>query len=94
MGQQKMKVQTNEGRDAMVVYQIAEMSRPLTAVSQTCDNGNWVVFTPEGGFIWNLKTGGRTSFERNGGIYELDLWVSEADLSGGSQPADFPRPGR
>ena len=66
MGQQKMKVQTNEGRDAMVVYQIAEMSRPLTAVSQTCDNGNWVVFTPEGGFIWNLKSGGKTSFERNG----------------------------
>jgi hypothetical protein len=94
MGQQKMKVQTNEGRDAMVVYQIAEMSRPLTAVSQTCDNGNWVVFTPEGGFIWNLKTGGKTSFERNGGIYELDLWVNEADLSGGSQLADFPRPGR
>ena len=64
MGQQKMKVQTNEGRDAMVLYQIAEVSRPLTAVSQTCDNGNWVVYTPEGGFIWNLKTGGKTNFER------------------------------
>ena len=89
MGQQKMKVQTNEGRDAMVLYQVAELSRPLTAVSETCDNGNWVVFTPEGGFIWNLKTGGRTNFERRGGIYELDLWVKEEDL----QPAGFPRPG-
>ena len=93
MGQQRMKVQTNEGRDALVLYQIAEVSRPLTAVSQTCDNGNWVVYTPEGGFIWNLKTGGKTSFERRGGIYELDLWVKDADLTGGSQSTGFPRPG-
>ena len=45
---------------------IAEVSRPLNAVSQTSDNGNWVVYTPEGGFIWNQKTGGKTSFERRG----------------------------
>ena len=44
MGQQKLKIQTNEGRDAMVLYQVAELSRPLTAVSETCDNGNWVVY--------------------------------------------------
>ena len=65
-GSRRFKVQTNEGRDAMVLYQTAEVSRPLTAVSQTCDNGNWVVYTPEGGFIWNLKTGGKTNFERRG----------------------------
>ena len=47
MGQQKLRVQTNEGREAMVLYQVAEVSRPLTAVSQTCDNGNWVVYTPK-----------------------------------------------
>jgi len=84
MGQQKLRVQTNEGRDAMVLYQIAEVSRPLTAVSQTCGNDNWVVYTRHGGFIWNLKTGGKTNFERRGGIYEFDLWVKDADLIGGS----------
>ena len=93
MGLQKLKVQTNEGRDAMVLYHIAEVSRPLTAVSQTCDNGIRVVYTPQGGLIWNLKTGGKTNFERRGGIYELDLWVKEADLTGGSQSTGFPRPG-
>ena len=89
MGQQKLKVQTNEGRDSKVVYQIAEVSRPLTAVSQTCDNGNWVVYTPQGGFILSCLTGGRTYFDRRGDIYELDLWVKEEDL----QTAGFPRPG-
>ena len=49
MGQQKLQVQTSKGRDAKVLYQIAEVSRPLTAVSQTCDNGNWVLYTPHGG---------------------------------------------
>jgi hypothetical protein len=93
MGQQKLRVQTNEGRDAMVLYQIAEVSRPLTAVSQTCDNGNCVMFTPNGGFIWNLKTGSKTNFERRGGIYELDLWVKDADLAGGGTSTGFPRPG-
>ena len=90
MGQQKLKVQTNEGRDSKVVYQIAEVSRPLTAVSQTCDNGNWVVYTPQGGFILSCLIGGRTYFDRRGDIYELDLWVKEEDL----QSAGFPRPGR
>ena len=89
MGQQRLKVQTNEGRDSKVVYQIAEVSRPLTAVSQTCDNNSWVVYTPYGGFILSCVTGGRTYFDRRGDIYELDLWVKEEDL----QPAGFPRPG-
>ena len=93
MGQQELKVRTNEGRDAKVLYQVAEVSRPLTAVSQTCDNGNWVVFTPEGGYIWSVKTGAVTNFERRGGIYELDLWVKDSDLVRGSPLSDFPRPG-
>ena len=93
MGQQKLRCQTNEGKDTMVLYQVAEVSRPLTAVSQTCDHGNWVVYTPHGGFIYNLATGGETNFERRGGIYELAPWVNEADLSGGSSSTGFPRQG-
>ena len=55
MGQQLMRVQTNEGRDAKVVYPIAEVSRPLTAVSATCDQGNWVVYTPHWGVHYELR---------------------------------------
>ena len=84
---------TIEGRESEVLYQIAEVSRPLTAVSGTCDAGNWVIYTSEGGFILNCNTGGRTYFERNGGIYEFDLWIKEEDLKGGSQSSGFPRPG-
>ena len=92
MGQKVLKIQTNEGRDKSVLYQIAEVSRPLTSVSATCDKGNWVVYTPEGGFIMNCQTGERTSFERRG-IYELDLWVKDEDMRGGEHPSSFPRQG-
>ena len=93
MGQKVLKVQTNEGKDTSVLYQIAEVSRPLTSVSATCDRGNWVVYTPEGGFIMNCQTGERTSFERKGGIYELDLWIKDEDMRGGEHPSSFPRQG-
>ena len=91
MGQHVLNIQTNEGRDAKVLYQIAEVSRPLTSVSATCDKGNWVVYTPHGGFIMNTKTGERTNFERQGGIYELDLWVRDESNQVSSQSLSFPR---
>ena len=94
MGQQRLQVTTNEGRNAKVIYQIAEVNRPLTAVTATCDAGNWVVDTSEGGFILNCQTGGRTYFQRNGGIYELDLWVKEEDANAGNQANGFARQGR
>ena len=83
------------GRDVRAIYQVAEnLTKCLTSVSETCDHGNWVVYIPKGGFIWNLQTGGKTSFERRGNIYELDLWVEDEFLSGANHSPSFPRPGR
>ena len=93
MGQKVLSIQTNEGEGTNVMYHIAEVSRPLTSVGATCDRGNWVVYTPQGGFIMNSQTGERTSFERKGGIYELDLWTRDEDNRGSSQPSSFPRQG-
>ena len=91
MGQTVLNIQTNEGKDTTVLYQIAEVSRPLTSVSASCERGNWVVYTPQGGFILNCQTGERTSFERKGGIYELDLWMRDEDNHGSDQPSSIPR---
>ena len=55
--------------------------------------GNWVVCTPQGGFIINCQTGERKSFERSGGIYELDLWMRDEDKHGSDQASSFPRQG-
>ena len=93
MGEKVLNVQTNEGRDANVFYQIAEVGRPLHSVSATCDRGNWVVYTSQGGFIINCQTWERTSFERSGGIYELDLWMRDENNYGGKSTSSFPRQG-
>ena len=93
MGQKVLTVVTNEGREAKAVYQVAEVTRPLTAVGSTCDRGNVVVYGPHGGCIINRETGLQTDFERRGGIYELDLWIQTAS-SGEEYQRDFPRLGR
>ena len=93
IGQKVLSIQTNEGKDTTVLYQIAEVSRPLTSVSATCDRGNWVVYTPQGGFIMNCQTGERTSFERSGGIYDLDLWIRDDENRGSHPSPSFPRQG-
>ena len=95
LGQQTLRAQTNEGRDVKAIYQVAEnLTKSLTSVSESCDHGNWVIYTPKCGFILNLQTGGRTYFERRGSIYEIDLWVEDEFLSGGNNSSSFPRPGR
>ena len=94
MGQQRMPIVTNEGMESKVLYQVAEVSRPLTAVSATCDRGNVFVYSSSGGFIHNLSTGARTHFGRKGGIYELDLWVKTEDFNGGGNSLRFARQGQ
>ena len=90
LGQQTLNVVTNEGHKATTVYQIAEVTRPLTAVGATCDKGNFVVYGPGGGCIYNLTTGIQTNFSRRGGIYELDLWMKTNNGDDREQPQGFP----
>ena len=93
MGQKLLNVQTDEGKDRQVLYQIAEVSRPLTSVSSLCDKGNWGVYTSQGGFIINCQTGEKDRVLRQGSIYELGLWIKDDENRGNPQPSSFPRQG-
>ena len=44
VGQLAVEVVTNEGRHGKAIYQIGEVHRPLTFVTQTCDKHKIVVF--------------------------------------------------
>ena len=90
LGQQTLNVVTNEGYETQTVYQIAEATRPLTAVGTTCDKGNIVVYGPCGGCIYNLGTGIQTNFTQRGGINELDLWMKTNQNHSGDQQQVFP----
>ena len=93
MGQKALNAWTSEGKDVNVLYQIAEVSRPLTSVSATCDKGNVVVYHSQGGYIQNCESGDCTYFERKGGIYELDLWMRDEDNRGHEHSASVHRQG-
>ena len=93
-GQQVLDVVTKEGFETQALYQIAEVTRPLTAVRTTCDRGNVVVYGPHGGCVYDVGSGIQTDFTPRGGIYELDLWMRTDQCgSSGLQPC-FPRQGR
>ena len=55
------------------------------AVSQTCDAGNHVLFTSDGGWVYNLVDGSSIRFERHNNVYELGMWLTSNDANGGPQ---------
>ena len=94
LGEQVLDVQTLDGREGQVKYQIADVSRPLNSVSEICDAGGplgqHVIFGRWGGAIINLDTGRQVPFPREEGIYNLEFWVKPR----GEQDASvFPRAG-
>ena len=93
MCQQVLDGVTNESFETQTLYQIAEVTRPLTAVGSTCDQGNVVTYGPHGRCILNLETWIQTDFTRRGGIYELDLWMRTNQHNSGDQQQGFPWPG-
>ena len=86
--EQVLEVVTQEGNEGRVKYQVADVSRPLNAVSEICDaggeDGQHVIFGKNGGMIVNLETGRQTPFAREDGVYTLEFWV---------KPKGFPRQG-
>jgi len=89
LGEQVLDVVTTAGSESKAKYQMADVTRPLNSVSEICDGGGeygqYVIFGKYGGAIMNLETGTATQFDREDGVYCLDLWVKPQ--------AGFQRPG-
>ena len=75
LGQQHLQACTEEGEYTEVLFQIADVSKPLVSVSAICEKGNRVIFGRSGGIVQNLRTGSETPFRRLSGIYVLDMWL-------------------
>ena len=84
-GQQSLHIATNEGREGMTRVQIGDVNRPLMSVSQMCDQGNYVLFTSEGGSVLNLHDGNWSDFERLHNVYSMDRWLTSEDANGKPQ---------
>jgi len=58
-----------------MMFQTAEIERPLIPASQLAASGNSVVFNQQGATIVHEKSGRRTVLHKRGGIYVLRMWV-------------------
>ena len=87
MGEQIMEVTTDEGSARRVKFQVAEVTRPLCAVSAMCAQGNRVVFEDGYGMIVNKNTGEVTPIWQEDGIYTINLWMNNG--TGGEQPGFY-----
>ena len=67
---------TKEQHRCRMAFQVANVKRPLLAVSTLTRTGNDVAFTAGGGTITNRKTGRNISFSRKGGVYVLEVMVA------------------
>ena len=86
LGQQRIHACTEEGEETSVLFQIADVSKPLVSVASICEKGNRVIFGKSGGVVQNIKTGKQTPFNRQNGIYVLSLWLLDEPDSSFSRP--------
>ena len=86
LGEQHLDACTEEGIETEVLFQIADVSRPLVSVSQIRERGNRVIFGRAGGVVQSLRTGIETPFYRRNGLYVLSLWLKDGDASGFTPP--------
>ena len=88
LGQLKVSFQTAEGHRCGMPFQVAEVEKPLIAVSQLAAAGNTVTLEKDSGTIRHNITGKTIKLDRRGGVYTMKMCVSDGGAS------DFPRPGR
>ena len=89
-GQQEVHFVSDEGHKCGMTWQIANVERPLVAVSHLSAAGNEVSFSKTGGKIVNTSSGKTIRFQRKGGVYVLRMWVPGPKSSSAGKPARTP----
>ena len=74
-GEMKVDFLTQERQRGRITFQVADVKRPLLAVSTLTRAGNDATFGANGGKIVNRRFGACMSFVKRDGIYILELMV-------------------
>ena len=85
-------IQTLDGHQYAMGFQVAGVSKPLGAVSRIASSENEVVFrhpSRGGSYIRNIDNGHKIPLRQTGGVYWLDVWMKP----GNELNKDFPRRG-
>ena len=82
LGQKAVKYRTAEGHMCGMGFQIAEVERPLIAVSQLTQAGNSVTLRKDDGEIVHDQTGRKIALTRKDGVYIMKMWVPARGAQG------------
>ena len=93
-GQQDVQFVTDEGFKCGLTMQVADVERPLIAVSHLSEAGNDVILNKSGGKVVNLKTGKTIAVHRKGNLCVLRMWVKKGPAKDVGEALVFPRQGR
>ena len=76
LGELDVQFITNEGYVGAILFQLADIARPLIAVSALAKAGNVVELYENGGRIVH-HSGKTTNLERRGGTHALRMWIAD-----------------
>ena len=82
LGMCKPIIQTLDGTQYVMGFQVAGVSKPLGAVSRIVGQINEVVFrnpSRGGSFIRNLDNGHTVPLRQSNGVYYLDVWMKSGN---------------
>ena len=92
-GEFNLKFWTKEGVSASLIFQVADINKPLMSVSHATDNDYCVVFNKHEGvdvsYILHKPTDTVMRLRRERGIFLLDAWTEEEI---GDKTTGFSRP--
>ena len=78
-GEQDVNMMTKEGHMCGMTWQVADIQKPLLAVTALTKTGHEVRFRQSDGEIVHTATGRTIKFQRKGGLYVLTLWMKTRD---------------
>jgi hypothetical protein len=88
LGQVRVPFMNEEGDKCGIMFQVAEVERPLISATQLAASGNAVIIDGKGARIVNTKTKKVMKLVKRGGVYVLRMRVKTDPAPG------FPGPGK
>ena len=76
-GEKQLNGLNNEGEEAEITAQVADVRRNLASVVKMMDAGNRIVFDEEWSYIENKRTKRKTTMNRERGLMNFDVWIKK-----------------
>ena len=73
-----------EGAILNMKWQVVEVHKPLLSVGKMNEQGHECVFKKDEAYIQLANGSGKLPLRKNGGVYELEVWLRSPDFTGQS----------